>query len=123
MQNRMTNKVLMGKFIDFVSEYLEITTPVNIRLTNDREDITTTAYYDLFNYKICVYVKDRAIMDVMRSLAHEMVHHKQNEDGKLSGNAEDGSDGSPIENEANAVAGVIMRLFGKQNPEIYTNNK
>ena len=94
MQNRMTNKVLMGKFIDFVSEYLEITTPVNIRLTNDREDITTTAYYDLFNYKICVYIKDRAIMDVMRSLAHEMVHHKQNEDGKLSGNAEDGSDGS-----------------------------
>jgi hypothetical protein len=32
---------------------------------------------------------------------------------------QDGEDGSPIENEANAVAGVIIRKWGKQHPEIY----
>ncbi len=31
----------------------------------------------------------------------------------------DGSDGSPIENEANSLAGVIMRQYGKLHPEIY----
>ena len=122
-RKRMTNKELMLKFIDFVTEYLEIQTPLHIHLTKDREDVVTTAYYDIVNHRTCVYIKDRAIMDVMRSLAHEMVHHQQNERGLLTGNAEDGADGSDIENEANAVAGVIMRIFGKQNPEIYTNNE
>jgi len=41
----------------------------------------------------------------------------------LVGNPDEGADGSVIENEANAKAGEIMRVFGKQNPEIYTNNK
>lgn len=119
----MTNRELMSKFIDFVTEYLELKRPCSIRLTKDREDITTTAYYDIVNCNICVYIKDRAIMDVMRSVAHEMVHHQQNERGLLSGKEEEGADGSPLENEANSVAGVIIRIFGKQNPEIYTNNE
>jgi Zn-dependent peptidase ImmA (M78 family) len=59
----------------------------------------------------------------MRSVAHELVHHHQNERGDLKGHAEEGADGSIIENEANSKAGEIIRIFGKQNPEIYTNNK
>jgi hypothetical protein len=31
----------------------------------------------------------------------------------------DGEDGSPIENEANAVAGIIIRKYGKLHPELY----
>ena len=62
-------------------------------------------------------------MDIMRSIAHELVHHHQNERGDLVGNAEEGADGSPIENEANAKAGEMIRIFGKQNPQIYTNNE
>jgi Zn-dependent peptidase ImmA (M78 family) len=120
---KMTNRALMEKFIIFCRDYLELTVPFNVHLTNDREDITTSAYYDIQRHYICVYIKDRAIMDVMRSVAHELVHHCQNQNGQLTGNAEEGADGSPIENEANAKAGEIMRVFGKQNPEIYTNNK
>lgn len=122
---RMTNKALMGKFIDFCNIHLGIERPCTIRLTNDRDGngITTTAYYDIVNCVICVYIKDRAIMDVMRSVAHELVHHKQNEMGELVGAPEEGADGSPLENEANAKAGEIIRIFGKQNPEIYRNNK
>lgn len=120
---KMSNKELMLKFIDFVTEFLDLQTPLQINLTKDRGDIVTTAYYDIINHRTCVYIKDRAIMDVMRSLAHEMVHHHQNERGDLVGDASEGADGSEIENEANAKAGEIMRIFGKQNPEIYTNNK
>jgi hypothetical protein len=31
-----------------------------------------------------VYVKDRAVMDVCRSIAHELVHHKQNLENRIS---------------------------------------
>tara|TARA_R100000951_G_scaffold88072_1_gene76068 strand:- start:250 stop:663 length:414 start_codon:yes stop_codon:yes gene_type:complete len=119
----MTNRALMDKFILFVNDYLSLEKPCRIKLTTDREDITTTAYYDIVNRVICVYIKNRAIMDIMRSVAHELVHHHQNEKGQLKGLESEGADGSDIENEANAKAGEIIRVFGKQNPEIYTNNQ
>jgi len=121
--DKMTNRSIMSKFIDFVNDYLGIEEPCKITLTTSRDGITTSAYYDIVNRVVCVYIKDRAIMDVMRSVAHELVHHHQNERGDLKGLAEEGADGSPIENEANSKAGEIIRVFGKQNPEIYTNNQ
>jgi hypothetical protein len=54
----------------------------------------------------------------MRTLAHELVHWKQRE----SGLELDGSDGSETEDQANAVAGVIMRKFGKMYPEYFVNS-
>jgi len=53
----------------------------------------------------------------LRSLAHEIIHSKQNEQGSLS--LEDGNTGSEIENQANAVAGIIMRHYGQLKPEIF----
>jgi hypothetical protein len=61
---------------------------------------------------------NRHPMDVMRTLAHELVHWKQ----LVYGDELDGSDGSHIENEANAMAGVILRKFGKQYPEYFINS-
>lgn len=122
MEN-MTDKELMKKFLLFVTDFLGIEKPCRVKLTTDREDITTSAYYNIEDHVACIYIKDRAIMDVMRSVAHELVHHHQNERGDLHGLAEEGADGSLIENEANAVAGEIIRIFGRQNPAIYTNNK
>jgi hypothetical protein len=81
-------------------------------------DITTTAYYDLSGL-VKVYVKDRSSMDVCRSICHELVHHLQNIEGRLNNPMEDGADGSPIENEANAKAGEILRKWGKLHPELY----
>jgi hypothetical protein len=56
---------------------------------------------------------------VCRSIAHELVHHKQMLEGRLKNTALDGQDGSPIENEANSTAGIIIRKYGKLHPEIY----
>jgi hypothetical protein len=44
-----------------------------------------------------------------------MVHHKQ----RISGQELNGEDGSNTENEANAVAGELMRKFRYVRPELY----
>ena len=70
----MSNRDLMEKFILFVNDFLSIKKSCKVILTTDRKDITTSAYYNIEDYVACVYIKDRAIMDVMRSVAHELVH-------------------------------------------------
>jgi len=51
-----------------------------------------------------------------------MVHHKQYEQGRLKDSIEDGADGSDIENEAHAMAGIVMRHFNKKYPQ-YLSSK
>jgi Zn-dependent peptidase ImmA (M78 family) len=115
----MPKREIVGKFIDFVKDNLGITNYFKVNLTNDKNGIRTTAVYS-HNGNMVIYIKNRAMVDILRSIAHEMVHHKQNEDGLLTGDPSEGSDGSEIENEANAKAGELIRIFGRQNPEIYT---
>ena len=59
----------------------------------------------------------RALVDILRSIAHELVHAKQDQEMRLMPGS--GEDGSPIENEAHALAGLIMRKFEKDNKHIY----
>ena len=71
--------------------------------------------YDSGTDDIHLTISNRHPVDILRTLAHELVHYKQ----KLNGELVDDSwkTGSDAENEANSEAGVIMRLFNKQNPE------
>ena len=111
---------IMADFVNFAKDFLDIKDDIKVELAFERsKDLTTTAYYNHVDKRIKVYTKDRAIMDVCRSIAHELVHHKQNLDDRLNKPGEDGADGSDIENEANAVAGVIIRKWGKKHPELY----
>ena len=108
-------------FIEFTKKELNIKGKIVVKLTNSRKELTTTALYDLKEYpNIIIYNKDRALVDLCRSTGHEMFHLKQNEDGRLNNPNEQGKDGSDIENEANAMAGILIRKFGKLHKEIYT---
>ena len=75
------------------------------------------ASYSPSEKMVRVSTKNRHPMDVFRSVAHELVNHKQNLDGRLGKNIKkEGATGSKIENEANSEAGKIMRYFGAENP-------
>jgi hypothetical protein len=112
-------KELIQKFIEFVVDNLSIDGDANVELTDKKDDIRTSAVYNNKTELARVYTKNRAIVDICRSIAHELVHHKQNQRGDLKDNPTAGDDGSPEENEANAKAGELIRIFGRQNPEIY----
>lgn len=109
---------LLELFIDFASKFLGLKKP-KIILQFKHEGLTTTASYG--NKEIKVYAKERALVDIMRSIAHEMVHLLQDIEGRLeqTNHDKDNAAGSPIENEANYKAGEIIRNFGEEHPEIY----
>lgn len=109
---------LLDKFVEFSCEFLGVKPP-KIHLQFNRKGLVTTASYG--DNKVKIYSKDRATVDIMRSIAHELTHLKQDVEGRLEDNNHDSNNeaGSPIENEANATAGIIMRKFGEKYPEIY----
>jgi len=67
--------------------------------------------------RIHLGIENRHPLDVIRTLAHELVHYKQGLDNKLGPTS--GETGSPIENEAHEKAGIIMRNFNKSHPEYF----
>ena len=64
---------------------------------------------------IFVDIENRHPNDILRTLAHELVHYRQMMDHQLDDSS--GETGSDEENQANAQAGVIMRNFNQQYPE------
>jgi len=110
---------IINRFMEFASDYLSVERP-KIKLIN--QEGYTQEYRSFGGYlpseeKIFVVVHNRNMADILRTLAHEMVHHMQNSDNRL--NPKSGEDGSPEENEANSLAGVLMRKFGRENADIY----
>lgn len=67
---------------------------------------------------IWVHVTNRNLADTMRTLCHELVHRKQFEIGTASTDMDE-EQRQQIEDEANALAGRMMREYGKKNSEIY----
>lgn len=58
---------------------------------NAQNPLGKTAYYDPQNFKVVLYTDGRHIKDILRSFAHELIHHKQNCEGNLgSVNAPEG---------------------------------
>jgi hypothetical protein len=112
-------KQKLDSFVKFVKDQLELKTVPTISVQNHREGLKTTANYDYTkeNKVIKVCSKNRALVDVMRSIAHELVHHKQFEQGRLEVQPPD--IGGEIEDEANAKAGQYIKMFAKEDPTIY----
>ena len=72
----------------------------------------TLASYNPENNDIVVRTEGRAVMDIFFSIAHELVHFKQMENDELVFPVQD--IGGKAENEANAVAGMLRKMFVKK---------
>jgi hypothetical protein len=112
---------MLDAFVSFASDKLGLKSLPNIRYKNDEDDYNSFAAYSPSTNELSISTLNRHPMDIFRSVAHELVHHKQNEDGRIGIDvAKEGDTGSDIENEANAEAGKIMRWFAKANPKMFT---
>ena len=112
-------KEKLKEFVKFVKDELELKSVPTISVQNGRGELKTTADYDYTkeNKIIKVNSKNRALVDVMRSVAHELVHHKQYEQGRLEVKPPD--IGGEIEDEANAKAGQFIKMYAQKDSSIY----
>jgi hypothetical protein len=107
-------------FIAFCKTELNIQSLPHIKLILDKEWVAQNRSFGEYNpsaYTVKVFSLGRNLADVCRSLAHELIHHRQNELGMIG--SDSGDTGTDIENEANALAGILMRDYGKLNLSIY----
>lgn len=104
-------------FLAFCIERLNIDECPSIAVVNEIPAGSHGAYWPDAN-TIKIVGRGRCLSDILRSLAHELVHHQQNEQGRIEIINDDGV-GGHIEDEANSVAGQLVKAYGINNRKIY----
>jgi len=120
LEKRDTYKILLD-FIRFAAKELELNSLPKFDFVFDSAGSIERRSFGGYmpgEEHITITVVNRHIMDVCRTLAHELVHYSQDLKKELEDD-EAGATGSPQENEANARAAVIMRNFGKAFPDMF----
>ena len=108
------NQILrdVREFLKWAKAELGIQGPIRVHLRGQRltgGSHTSFGGFDLQDHSITISYSGRHILDLLRTLAHELVHARQHQTRPM--NSEDGLTGSDAENEANALAGVLMRKW------------
>jgi RNA polymerase sigma factor (sigma-70 family) len=117
-----SDEEILKDFIKFCVEELKIKQMPTVKLRKDPQ-------WSVRNRTFGRYINDqhllevawggRHIMDVLRTVAHELTHKHQHErDGSKMDNTA-GETGSPWENEANARAGILMRDYARMHPDYF----
>lgn len=119
-QNQNVTNAFVKKFLPWLQKELGIKQLPKIKLL-DKPMTTSFGSYDPETNCLYVVTAGRHPVDVLRTLAHELTHHKQNQAGILDSHS--GATGTDEENEANANAGIVMRDFAKQNPNYFGLDK
>lgn len=117
------NDQVVRQFIDHVVDHLGIQQRPEIKLYHNgswsRQEHSFGKYEPDTNV-LHVNMADRHVMDILRTVAHELVHCRQQEISPLPDHA--GETGSRWENQANAVAGQIMRDWAQSHPELFESS-
>jgi hypothetical protein len=108
------------KFAAWISKILNIKNPVKIELSMDTEEAQTnhhTGGHIMGSDTIWVYANNRNLVDILRTVAHELVHIRQGEIGMIKPGSS--YPGSPIEAMADLIAGKYIKIYGEKNNHIF----
>jgi len=112
---------MFKKFLPLAMHYIKLKSLPIMKFEMHIHDEYQPTFGKYENNEDTLYVAlmNRNPNDILRTVAHELVHYKQDTEHRLPSNA--GRTGSPQENQANAIAGIVMRHFNKKYPE-YLNS-
>lgn len=112
---------LPDEYLDFIYDFADFITtklpfeskvPIYLIAKGDREGCTT-GQYDPAENKVYAVVPNRALVDILRTVAHEMTHMKQHQKGQID--PEKYTDiGGFAEGEANVKAGNFIKMYVKE---------
>ena len=84
--NDYTNEV--NSLMNFAQKRFGFTDAPKVLFSDDQNNaqktLSKTGYYDPNTSEVHIYATGRHIKDILRSMAHELVHHMQNEKGELT---------------------------------------
>jgi len=110
----------VDKFAVWASKKLGLSQVPNIELSMDTEEAQSghhTGRHTHGENSVWVYAKNRNLVDILRTVFHEFVHVKQGEDGKIKPGSS--YPGSPIEAQADKLAGKYIKIYGEKNHHIF----
>ena len=116
-ESKATFVDMFKKFAPLAMEHIGLKNLPKMVFITDIEDSEqpTFGMYSVDDKTLYVSLANRHPNDILRTIAHELTHYKQDTEHSLhNGSGETGSD---HENEANATAGIVMRHFNKTYPE------
>lgn len=111
----------ISHFVDWVCKKINLdrTLVKNIEFsydTADAQDQHRTGAYDWHKNHMIIYVRNRNLVDILRTIAHELQHVKQDQQGRIRVHS---PPGSKLERESDTVAGYLMKLYGKLHRDIF----
>ena len=92
---------------------------IKIILSKKQTGMPTAGYFNPETCEIFVAVHNRAVADVMRTMAHELTHCRQQQQGIDFPHDDEGL--QPLEDEANLMSGRLVRFWGRSHREIYAD--
>ena len=103
----------------FMDDNIEIRPLPKVKFVDDEANASKvlgkTAYYDPQNCAITLYITDRHPKDILRSFAHEMIHHMQNMQGRLGNidtqNINQDDNLKELEEEAFQLGNIMLRSW------------
>jgi len=108
------------KFVEWASNLLKLKTKPKIELSQDTEkaqDEHHTGSHTSGSNDVWVYAKNRNLVDILRTVFHELVHVRQGELGMITPGSS--YPGSPIEAMADKLAGKYIKIYGEKNHHIF----
>ena len=125
---------LLSHFYQFAKSRIGFDKDASVNFVSDPQNsvelLGKTAYYDPSQMSVTIYTDRRHPKDILRSVAHELVHHKQNCDGKMDnlnpttpGYAQEDSHLRGLEEEAYLEGNMCFRDWEddyKTNQEVKT---
>lgn len=119
-ENRSFVSSEVDKFAKWACDKLHIKNSPKIDLSYDTEEAQTghhTGKHIQGSDNVWVYANNRNLVDILRTVFHELVHWRQNELGMIKQG--DSYPGSPIEAMADMLAGKYIKIYGKVNRKIF----
>lgn len=103
---------IIKDFVNFTCAKLKMEGPVTVVIRKERDEyIMTTASYLPNENENHIRAGGRALVDICRSIGHELTHNRQRELGLFKPNEEVQNIGGKIEDEANSIAGILIKDF------------
>ena len=124
-QDTDTFKSHLAQLFQYLQKELQMKTVPKVKLLSDQKNadkvLGKTAYYDPDKKTICLYETNRHQKDILRSFAHEVIHHWQHENEKLQ-TFSGGGDSVKKEARGESPSPGDDARFSKQDPQYAQKN-